>query len=159
MTLDDVQISLLQDAASFRGLPPIDFAQVDFSQPGKGEHWWRLWGVAAELSGLFPTYLSPEFLNDMHITPINYVPEGCVPIRMYGGEWGLYDYWEDTSRLLFPDTLLEYAATPGATGLTQVYGPGCHTNECINPDTCKLDCVAHEAWVHLGLPEQQAYQL
>lgn len=153
MVLDDVQRSFLQDAAAFRGLPPIDFDQVDLAQPGNGQHWWRLWGVAAELAGLFPTYLSPEFLEAMHIVPIDYVPDGCVPIRMYGGEWGLHDLWEDSTRLLFPETPTEYVAAPGGATLTEVYRPSVHTDECVNRDVCNLECIAHKAWVHLGLPQ------
>ena len=151
MQLSAVEKSIVQDVAAFRGLPPIDFAQVDLSQPGKGRHWWRLWGVVAEVAGLFPTYLSPELLRALSITPVNYVPDGCVPIRMYGGEWGLHDLWADTSRLLFPDTHTEYVAAPGGAALAEVYSPSAHTNECVNPDACNLECVAHKAWVHLGL--------
>ena len=139
-----VQKSILQDVAAFRGIAPIDFAQVDFAQPGKGRHWWRLWGVAAEVAGLFPTYLSPELLRALRITPVSYVPDGCVPIRMYGGEWGLHDLWADTSRLLFPDTHTEYVGA---------YSTSAHTDECVNPNACNLECIAYKAWVHLGLSQ------
>lgn len=144
--LTDVERSILDSMASVHGLT-LDWQ--DFSVRVVNRMWWRVWGVAAETCSLFPTYLSAEFLDAMQIRPVEVMQPGVeFPVLLYGGEWGAHNVWEDTTRPLF-DPLTEHVATPDG-GLAEVYVPAAHTAECVNPHLCQLECVAHQALIHLG---------